>query len=377
MALAALVVASVACGGSDTQDAEVDATPVSVTEPSATVATSGDPPDPSTPASASDTAPRPSTTVQSPEDEPAPSVPDKPGKELEPPTSSTRPDDEPEVSTPDSGELDVSELLAAAGEASVGQSVRGESTVGMSSGPEAVLARATFETDADGNTAMTFSFFGSVSMDFRFVDGTAYVQLPPEFRSSLGLDTTVPDAWLTLDEASAAELGIGCVSPLSVLGQTGSNPECDPLGETATLFPEFGEQSVIVGRETLRGVPTTVVRLTLPLGELLAASLESLPDSDDQPGDLELMEDMFPADAHVQIDAWIGDDLRIHRTVVDLGSLMAGFTDAGEGDFEDMPGFLATTDYYDHGADIAVEAPPPELVAGDLADYLDLGSDSF
>ena len=367
--LTALVVVSVVYTRSDTQDPNVDGAGLPVAEPDSTAATSENLPEPSTSAMPSDTAPGLTTSAERPEEEPLPSVPDTPEDEPATSTPSTGPDNEPEPPASEPGDLDAAALLFAAGEASVGQSVRGESTVGMSPGPEAVLARTTFETAADGNTAMTFSLFGSESMEFRVVDGSAYVQLPPELRSSLGLQTTVQEAWLTVDEASAAELGVGCASPLSAFGLAGSNLECDPLGDTASLFPEFGEYAVIVGRETLRGVPATVVRLDLPVRELLATNLASLLDSENPFGDLESMEDMLPPDAQIRIDVWIGDDLRIHRTVFDLGSLMAVFSNSGEGGLNGMPRLLATTDYYDHDAEIVVQAPPPELVVGDLADY--------
>ena len=367
--LAALVVVSVVYTRSDTEDPNVDGTEVAVAEPDSTAATSETLPEPSTSTMPSDTAPGLTTSAEGPRGEPAPPVPDTPENEPVTSTAATRPDDGSEPPASEPGDLDAAALLVAAGEASVEHSVRGESTVGMSPGPEAVLARTTFETDADGNTAMTFSLFGSESMEFRVVDGSAYVQLPPDLRSSLGLQTTVQEAWLTVDEASAAELGVGCASPLSAFGLAGSNLECDPLGDTASLFPEFGEYSVIVGREILRGVAATVVRLDLPVRELLTSSLASLLDSENQFGDLESMEDMVPPDAQIRIDVWIADDLRIHRTVFDLGSLMAVFSNGGEGGLDGMPRLLATTDYYDHDAEIVVQAPPPELVVGDLADY--------
>ena len=364
--LAALVVVAAACSGSSTEEAIViDDTLGPVTAPDSTAVSGDERSGPSTSAMPTHTTTAPSTAVTRPDDEPDPSVPD------------TR-EDEPERSTPNAGDLDASALLTAAAEVSVGQSVRGESTVGMSpSDPDAVLAMTTFETDADGNTAMTFSFFGFLSMEFRYVDGTAYVQLPPEFLSSLGLETTVPDAWLTADEASAAELGVGCASSLSFLDPAGSNAECDPLSDIAMLLPEFVDHAVIVGRETLREFPTTVVRLTPPVRELLAASLESLPDSENELGGPEVIEDMFSLDAHIRIDVWIDDDLRIHRTVIDLGSLMAGITGSADEDLEDMLQLLSTTDYYDHGAEIVVEAPLPEQVIGDLGDLTDLGPATY
>ena len=93
-----------------------------------------------------------------------------------------------------------------------------------------------------------------------------------------------------------------------------------------------------------------------------------MPDSENGGDDLEALEEMFPVDAEIHADIWIDDDLRILRTVVDLGSLMPGLAGPdGEG-LEDMPRLVATTDYHDHDATIVVEAPLPEQVIGDLAD---------
>lgn len=365
--LATVVVVATACGDSSTDDSIVESTQVSVTEPDAPQASGDVGSEPSTTVTSTVPSPAPSTTVSKPDGEPDPPVPDTTGDEPEPATSTTSPDEEVDRPDPIPADLDASAILSAAGEASVGQPVRGEFSVAMSPGTDAVLASGTFETGADGNTAMTFSFFG-FSIDFRFVDGSAYVQLPPELLSSLGLQTTVRDAWLTVDEASAVELGVGCPSPLSFLDPGGSMSACDPLSDTAMLLPEFVDDATIVGRETLRGFEATVIRLTLSGQDLIGVGLESMPDSETGGDDLEAVEEMFPSDAEIQADVWIDDDLRILRTVIDLGSLMPGLAGSdGEG-FEDMPQLVATTDYYDHGATIEVEAPLPEQVIGDLAD---------
>lgn len=376
---AAVVVVATACGDSSTEDSVIADTQVSATEPASDAVSDGERPAPSTSALSTEATPAPSksTTTTPTADKTEPSTPDAGEDGPEPATSTTNPDDETEPSTPISGNLDASALLSAAAEASTGQSVRGEFTVGMSSETDAVLASATFETDADGNTAMTFSLFGSLGMEFRFVDDMAYVQLPPMFLSSLGLETTAPDPWLTVDGASAAELGAGCPSPLSFLQPGGSTTECDPLGDTAMLLPEFVDDATIVGREALRGFQTTVVRLTPSVQNLIGAGLESSLDSENGGGDPEALIEMFPVDAEIRVDIWIDDDLRIHRTVVDLGSFMAGFTDAGAEGLGEMPQIVSTTDYFDHNTEIVVEAPLPEQVIGDLADLQDAEPDSY
>ena len=375
--ITAVLVVLAACGGSSTEDSVIADTQASVTEPASDTVSDDERPAPSTSALSTEATPAPSTTTTPTDKKTEPSVPDTREAGSEPATTTTKPDNEPEPSTPISVDLDVAAILSAAGEASAGQSVRGEFTVGMSSETEAVLASATFETDADGNTAMTFSLFGSLSMEFRFVDDMAYVQLPPMLLSSMGLETTVPDPWLTVDDASAAELGAGCPSPLSFLEPGGSTAECDPLGDTAMLLPQFVDDATIVGREALRGFQTTVVRLTPSVQNLIGAGLESSPDSENGGGDPEALIEMFPVDAEIRVDIWIDDDLRIHRTVVDLGSFMAGFADAGAEGLGDMPQLVSTTDYFDHGAEIVVEAPLPEQVIGDLADLQGAEPDSY
>lgn len=373
--MTATLVVLAACGGSSTEDSVIADTQVSVTEPASDTVSDDERPAPSTSMLSTEATPAPSTTTTPTDKKTEPSVPDAREAGSEPASTTTKPDDETESTTPISGDLDASALLSAAGEASAGQSVRGEFTVGMSSVTDAVLASATFETDAEGNTAMTFSLFGSLSMEFRFVDDMAYVQLPAMLLSSLGLETTVPDPWLTVDDASAAELGAGCPSPLSFLEPGGSTTHCDPLGDTAMLLPEFVDDATIVGREALRGFQTTVIRVTPSAQDLIGLGLESLPDSENGGNDPEALEEMFPVDADIRVDIWIDDDLRIHRTVLDLGSLMAGLTGTDGQGLGDMPRIVSTTDYYDHDAEIVVEAPLPEQVVGDLADLQDLEPD--
>lgn len=375
--LAAVVVVASACGDSSTNNTNVDDAQVSVTEPDSLRAAVDVGSGPSTTVTPTVTAPAPSTTVSGPDDEPVPPVPDTSEEEPEPAVSTTSPDGGVDRPPPTAGDLDASALLSAAAEASVGQPVRGEFTVSLSPSAGAVFASATFETGADGNTAMTFTLFGSLSMELRFVDGTAYVQLPPELLLSLGLETAAPDAWLTVDEASAAELGVGCPSPLAFLDPEGSISACDPLSDTAMLLPELVDDATIVGRETLRGFETTVIRLTLSVQDVIGLRLESVPDLENGGGDPDGLEEMFPVDAGIQAAIWIDDDLRIHRTVIDLDSLMPGLAGSDGDGLDDMPQLVSTTDYYDHGATILVEAPLPEQVIGDLADLQGSEPDSY
>ena len=312
LASAALVVVLAACTGTPTEESRVDDTRTSVTESDSAVA-SGE--NRTEPTSATSSA---STLGTSPPDTSADSRP-------APATTDTPPDTQSEPATGDAGDSDASSLTAAASEASVGLSVRGETTVGMSSSDsDVVLALTTFETDADGNTSMTFSFpEGALSMEFIHVDGMAYVRMPPEFISAFGLDTTSTDAWLTADEASAAVLGIGCVSPQSFFRPGESGTGCDPLSETAEILPDFVADATLVGRETVRGFQTTIVRLTPTLQDLAGATPDSVSDTENESGDQGDLGDVFQFEAGIRIDIWIDDENRIHRTVIDMGSLMA------------------------------------------------------
>ena len=321
---------------------------------------------------------------QHPTQTPEPTTPDTtPDTEPEPTTPDTTPDTEPEPTTPDAGDSGAAELLTAAAETSVGRSVRGETRIGIAPLDSGfVLASTTFETDADGNSSVIVSSVDSPSStEARYVDGALYIRLPPELLSSYGVDAASGRTWLTADEETAAELGLTCASPLSTMAPGMSTTDCDPLGDTAALLPEFGDNATIVGREAVRGVDVSVVRLAVSIGDLLAGAQGSLPDSPDSEdefagGDpLEAMFALIEGDIH--IDVWIDDDKRIHRMVVDLASFIAGMAESAGEDPGEIPQLVATIDSYDHDADIIVEAPPPDQVIGDFGDLTDLGPDTY
>ena len=271
-------------------------------------------------------------------------------------------------------------LLTAAGREATGRSVRGEFKLQI--GPVdsgMALETTTFETDADGNTGLIVSFPDpSSSSELRYVDGTLYVRLPQELLSSYGIDPASGATWLTVDEETSGQMGLTCVSPLSSMGPGTASANCDPMGDTAALLPEFADHATIVGRAVVRGVDTSVVRLAVSIGDLLAGVAGSMPDAEDESGEVDALAEAFSfISGDIHIDVWIDDDNRIHRLAVDVASLMAGMAGATGEDADEIPPLMVVIDYHDHDADFTIEAPPAEEILGDFADYVGPGPDTF
>ena len=356
--LAALMLVAMACSDSSPEKTTTDGTRVPTTAAASDAVNAEDvtvPSEPSTSTTQPDETPETSTPGTAPESEPETATPD------------TVPE-EPETATPDT-DSDAAALLTAAGREATGRSVRGEFKLQI--GPVdsgMALETTTFETDADGNTGLIVSFPDpSSSSELRYVDGTLYVRLPQELLSSYGVDPASGATWLTVDEETSGQMGLTCVSPLSSMGPGTASANCDPMGDAAALLPEFADHATIVGRAVVRGVDTSVVRLAVSIGDLLAGVAGSMPDAEDESGEVDALAEAFSfISGDIHIDVWIDDDNRIHRLAVDVASLMAGMAGATGEDADEIPPLMVVIDYHDHDADFTIEAPPAEEITGRL-----------
>ena len=106
-----------------------------------------------------------------------------------------------------------------------------------------------------------------------------------------------------------------------------------------------------LGQEDVRGVPTTHYRATLDL-EALSQDLTA----DERE---ELFSDVGELDiSDFPIDIWIGEDGNVYRYSIEVDASTVG----GSNEFL---GMSMTFEMWDHGADVAIEAPPSDEVATD------------
>lgn len=305
----------------------------------------------------------------------------------------------------EAGTAEAIDLLARSLEASNGRPVRGHTSMDAMGMAGFGAASLSFEVDGDADVSTTLSIGemieGATGVDadgfgveIRIVGGSVYVTytVPENLRDLLG--GQVPEGWFTVDAASADNLSTLCASP--VPGGILQRGFCQAPNDNAFLL-DYVTTAGITGRDSLDGVPTTVVDFAVDfvaMTESFMAEAEEAfgedgsddweDDWDDE--DVFGAEDLFGTDGEyplLAMTAWIDDSDLVRRLSVDFGSLLllGAMADAfGEdaedlpGDMpEDMPGFVQVIDFYDYDADISIEAPPADQIVGDLSD---LGDDS-
>ncbi len=267
---------------------------------------------------------------------------------------------------------DPLELLTHAFESSAGRSVRGE----MQSDFGGIAAIAlSFEVDPDANMAMTMSVddpaAGGVAFEILMVDGVTYIRfaIPEQMQ---GLAGAPPEGWFTLESEAAASMGILCPSPLpGIAPRAGA---CPAPNDNSHLT-EFVTDVQTVGSEQIDGEPMTIIRYTLDAVALAesqgAASQGTGPDGNG--GSAQFPAEMF-GDG-LATDVWIDGDGLTRRISLDLGSMFGDLAEGFGADAEDIPEFAIVIDFYDYDADITIEAPPADEIAGDFGDLMGLGFD--
>lgn len=272
-------------------------------------------------------------------------------------------------------------LLASAAQALDGSSARGEAVFDFVPG---FSLSSTFESDADGDVVARIElppgfdpqFLTDLDTELRYVGGVVYARPPvsAETLAELGLD----EAWYVVEPlaasdpmgAAASAGGVMCVLPQSPDAYI---EDCDPLGAVRALLEAAGEAEII-GREDVLGAEAARVRFQVSLLDLAGGALGLGTDEDgaessdgvfdDSSPDLfeGVFEEMFGfLGAGLEMEAWIGDDSLVRRLAFDPASMLAGLV----GPDEEIPATPVTIEFFDFGADISVDAPPPETIVDD------------
>lgn len=160
------------------------------------------------------------------------------------------------------------------------------------------------------------------------VDGaTAYLRLP------LLEPLTGTSGWLAADRAA-----LDAMDDAALFGATTADPS-----SALEVLRGSSDDLEVVGREELRGVPTTRYRTTVDLADALAAAPEMARLLDGEPTGL-------PVDlGAVPVDVWLDEAGLVHRLVVAVQPA------AGDG-----PPVTATLtlDLFDHGLPVDIAVPP-------------------
>lgn len=193
----------------------------------------------------------------------------------------------------------------------------------------------TMDLDAPGT--------GGFRTEMRFVDGVMYMRMPT--------DLGAPTPWISLD--------IAAVAGEDVLAELTAGSD---VTQTLHYLRGAGEVNE-VGREEVRGVPTTHYRADVDLGR--AADL--MPG--DQRAQFEAAVEQFEAMAgrtSMPVDVWIDDAGLPRRMNYRIEMDGSAFSDQLPGD-----GSLAMSfsmDVYDYGELVSVGPPPPHLVTDMTSD---------
>lgn len=272
---------------------------------------------------------------------------------------------------------DAMELLRTALENSAHRSVRGDMQMDMG---ELATVSMMFESDGSQNFSMVMSFdemmgpgaegFG---FEIRFVDGLQYLQFAvPEELGDLVTDA-LPQGWFTLDAESAAQMGIVCPSALP--GDTPVGGACR-LPNDNTNQIEFVTGAEIIGTESIDGETLTHIRYTVDL-EAMTEAVRTEPELDEGP--IPLIHDIFSGE--IVYDAWIDGNGLMRRLSVDMGSIMENLiggldeseTEGMEQEIASLLDISNVMNFYDYDADITIEAPPADEIAGDFGDIMGAG----
>ncbi|WP_423919096.1 hypothetical protein [Candidatus Poriferisodalis sp.] len=270
----------------------------------------------------------------------------------------------------DTAKLDARELVLAA--MNTPPTVAMRATVTSDMGPAGSTA-IHYEIDKNANMRMTMlqdagleDAEAQVGSEILIIDGVGYARfiLPDEVLAES--DIEIPVGWLTLGRETMELLGVSCGPPIP---GSGLNSEaCTPPNDVSEMS-DYVLAATIVGSETVHGVETTRIQTALDFKSLLEAAL------DENSGDslMALMLATFPDE--IATELWIDADLRIHRMSLDMTLDVAAFgeelgTDI-DADRDESQRIVSVMEFYDFGADITIEAPPPEEIVGEFGEWLE------
>ena len=269
---------------------------------------------------------------------------------------------------------DAVALLAEGSSVLAGRAVRAVATIVIPEieGEVSVELSSTFESDAGGDLSVRIEFEPGVDPQFpdggvaeiRYAGREAYVRMtgaagaPAAVQASVDADGR--SAWFVAASESSGDprWSQGIAALLCVLPQL--NPDvswdCDPLSSVAALLAT-ASGATAAGGDTIRDVPTTKVEFRVSLTEFYPAPfVDDLEETLATRGDALASEDFEQLAEFLRgiaAEAWIDGSGLVRRLVLDL-----------------LPVQLIV-EFYDFDADIAVDAPPPEQVAGELPRFDD------
>ena len=303
----------------------------------------------------------------------APTVED-PSEDLAEATPSTEVSDDASggsVGSPAPQEEEPADAVALLAEGSAllaGRAVRGVATIAIpaSEGEAPVEFSVRFESDADGDLSVRIEFEPGVDPQFpdggvaeiRYAGREAYVRTTGAAGAPAAVEASVDadgrSAWFVAASESSGDprwlegiAALFCVLPQSI---DEVSWDCEPLSSVAALLATASGAKV-AGRGTIRDVPTTKVEFRVPLIELYPASfIDQLEETLETSGDTLASEDFEQLSEFLRgiaAEASIDGSGLVRRLVLDFSPAQ----------------FIV--EFYDFDADIAVDAPPPEQVAGE------------
>ena len=224
---------------------------------------------------------------------------------------------------------------------------------GLAKGTLRIEGEGLFRTDPTrGRMTMDLTDFGRAAgqelgeAEFIFEDAVLYMRFPALARA---LPEVEP--WIRFDAeqfASDRELGLG---HLSQLGQGDPSQTLDYLRGASENVKEVGDEDV-------RGAETTHYRTTVDLDRVAEEAPE-------QRRAVQRLIEMSGV-KEVPTDVWIDDDDRVRR-------LRLAWEDVRFADRQELDMTL-TTELFDFGVEVDVEAPPREEVT-DIGDLLGRGAE--
>lgn len=243
-----------------------------------------------------------------------------------------------------SAEKEINVLAAAYDSTREAESARIESKFSFRAGNGAATVNTTGKATgmidfANENAQITMEVPVAGSIEMRLVDGARYVKLPTPPAGATG----APRGWIKHDESGSSAAGDG-----SPFGASGLN---DILG----VLRGSSESVKEVGTEEIRGAEATHYTAKVNLAEVAedeGASAE----------DVKKLREELGTDT-VPVEVWIDEEGRAVRVAVKLTPRgVANGSQSPAAGTGEAPQVSISTDYYDFGVDVNVEAPPADQV---------------
>ena len=185
---------------------------------------------------------------------------------------------------------------------------------------------------------------GEARLELRSVDSKLFLRLPASL--SAWLPATKP--WVAADVGTTfGAFGLGAVDPNGL--------QHDPA-ELLRLLRASSSEVKESGREVVRGVPTTRYTAELDLARAAGASADSLGLTEGERAQLRRAVEQLRTQARLRtlpVQVFVDSDGMLRRTALSL-KLEIG---------HEPVALAQTTDYYDFGVDVDVQAPPASQVA--------------